>query len=155
MFWNCQGVSSKGFRRTFKGFVKNYTPTMVAILEPRVSGIRADNFIRSSGFARSHRVEAVGFSRGIWLLWKEEFAVEVTVNHRQFIHFRVSENGGIISSITAVYASPIPSMRKHIWSELDKLGSFVQEPWILWGDFSVIMNASEKRGGSRRTNSLC
>ena len=68
MFWNCQGVSSKGFHRTFKGFVKNYTPTMVAILEPKVSGIRADNFIRSSGFARSHRVKAVGFSRGIWLL---------------------------------------------------------------------------------------
>ncbi|KAH9670348.1 reverse transcriptase domain-containing protein [Citrus sinensis] len=121
------GVSSKGFRRTFKGFVKNYTPTMVAILEPTDSGFFGE----------------------------EEFAVEVTVNHRQFIHFRVSDNGGIISSITAVYASLIPSMRKHLWSELDKLASFVQEPWILGGDFNVILNASEKRGGSRRTNSVC
>ena len=65
MFWNCQGVLSQGFCRTFNGFVRNYNPTLVAVFEPKVSGIKADNFIRKSSFARSHKVEGVGFSGGI------------------------------------------------------------------------------------------
>lgn len=155
MFWNCQRVLSQGFRRTFNGLVKNYNPTLVAVFEPRVSDIKADNLIRKSGFARSHRVEAMGFSGGIWLLWKEGLNVEIVMNHRQFIHFRVSNNSGLISSITAIYASPIPSVRKLLWSDLNELASFVQGPWLLGGDFNAILNASEKQGGSLRSNGVC
>ncbi|KAH9648695.1 reverse transcriptase domain-containing protein [Citrus sinensis] len=148
-------VLSQGFRRTFNGLVKNYNPTLVAVFEPRVSDIKADNLIRKSGFARSHRVEAMGFSGGIWLLWKEGLNVEIVMNHRQFIHFRVSNNSGLISSITAIYASPIPSVRKLLWSDLNELASFVQGPWLLGGDFNAILNASEKQGGSLRSNGVC
>lgn len=56
----------------------------------------------------------------------------------------MSDNIKFISSITAIYANSIPSMRKPLWSELDKLTSFVQGPWILVGDFNVILNASKK-----------
>ena len=155
MFWNCQGVLSQGFCRTFNGFVRSYNPTLVAVFEPRVSGIKADNFIRKSGFARSHRVEAVGFSRGIWLLWKECLDVEIVMNHRQFIHLRVSNNSGLIFSIIAIYASLILSVRKQLWSDLDKLAGFVQGPWLPGGDFNAILNASEKQGGSLRSNGVC
>ena len=34
---------------------------MVVIFEPRISGKKADNFIRGCGFERSHKIEAVGF----------------------------------------------------------------------------------------------
>ena len=68
MFWNAQGAASGDFRRSFRTIIKNYNPSMLVMMEPRISGIKADDFIRKSGFARSHRVEAVGFSGGIWLL---------------------------------------------------------------------------------------
>ena len=62
---------------------------MVILLEPRISGIRSNEFIKKSGFVKSHRVEAIGYSRGIWLLWRDLLDVEVVFNHKQFIHFRI------------------------------------------------------------------
>lgn len=41
----------------------------------------ADDFIRKNGFVKSHRVDAIGFSGGIWLLWKDLFDIEVVLNH--------------------------------------------------------------------------
>ena len=72
--------------------VKNYQPSMIVLLEPRISGLKADAFIKKSGFNKSHRVEAEGFSSGIWILWKDIFDVEIIRNHTQFIHLRVSQN---------------------------------------------------------------
>ena len=62
LFWNCHGAASQFFRRTFKMFVQNYKPKLVALCEPRISGIKADDFIHFSGYDHSHRVKATGFS---------------------------------------------------------------------------------------------
>ena len=90
MFWNTQGAASLLFRRTFSMMVKNYKPSMVVLLEPRISGLKADAFIKKSGFNNSHCVEAEGFSGDIWILWKDIFDVEIIRNHNQFIHLQVS-----------------------------------------------------------------
>ena len=106
LFWNVQGAASGNFRHSFKTIVKNYNPSIVVFMEPRVSGMKADEFIKKNGFEFSHRVEAVGFSRGIWLLWQNCVEVELVINHRQFIHFKVCRNNIFVSWVTAVYASP-------------------------------------------------
>ena len=112
LFWNVQRAGSPTFRRTFAALVKNYNPTIVAIFEPRVSGKKADDFIKKSGFDRSHRVEANGFSGGIWVLWRDFFDVEVTLNHNQFIHLKISAQNVTHAWVTAVYTSP-KSSRRH------------------------------------------
>lgn len=94
LFWNCQGVSSPVFRRTFVTIDKIYNPDIVAILEPKISGVKADNFIKHSGLDFSHREEAEGFAEGIWILWKEGFRMEFIFNHKQFIHFKVTDSSG-------------------------------------------------------------
>ena len=88
LFWNVQGAGSPTFRRTFATLVKNYNPTVVAIFKPRISGKKADDFIKKSGFDRSHRVEANGFSGGV--LWRDFFEVEVALNHNKLIHLKIS-----------------------------------------------------------------
>ena len=60
MYWNVQGAAASfTFIRSFKTFVKNYNPSLVVLMEPHVSGIKADEFIKKSGFDNSHRVEGV------------------------------------------------------------------------------------------------
>ncbi|KAK9218888.1 hypothetical protein WN943_007526 [Citrus x changshan-huyou] len=59
--YNMEWVSSPGFKSSFKTRCKIYKPDIVAILEPKVSGAKADYFIKGSGFEFSHRVEAEGF----------------------------------------------------------------------------------------------
>ena len=92
MFWNVQGAALGEFRRSFRTIIKNYSLYMVVLIEPRTSGVKADDFIKKSGFDYSYRVEVVGFSGGIWLLWRSSIEVEVSINHRQFIHFKICMN---------------------------------------------------------------
>ena len=117
MFWNVQGASSLEFRRTFKTISRNYCLSMVVLIEPRCSGKQADDFILSSGFGWSHRVEAKGFARGIWIVWQDNFIVTIFKNHRQFVHFPVDDGKVNFSYITTVYASPAHSNRKFLWKE--------------------------------------
>ena len=140
MFWNVQGAASSIFCRAFKKFVKNYNPSLVVLMEPRISGRKADDFIRNNGFEYSHRVEAIGFAGGI--------EVEVRLNHKQFIHFKISKNKNFVLWITAVYASPNPIVKKQLWNHLDSLAISVKEPWLIGGDFNSILYASEKQGGA-------
>ena len=112
MYWNVQEAASTIFRRSFKTIVKNYNPFLVVLMEPRISGSKADEFIKKIGFDNSHRVEVVGFSGGIWLLWQNVIEVEVLLNHKQFIHFRISMNKVFMSWATTVYASPNPMLRR-------------------------------------------
>ena len=144
MYWNAQGAASTTFRRSFKTIVKNYNPSLVVLMEPRISGNKADDFIKKSGFENSHRVEAVGFSGGIWLLWQSVIEVEVLLNHKQFIHFKISRNKVFMSWVTAVYASPNPMLRRHLWNHMESLALSVQGPWLIGRDFNSILYASKK-----------
>ena len=83
---------------------------MVILMEPRISGKQADDFIKCSGFDYSHCIEVTGFSGGIWILWQGYFEVEVLINHKQFVHFKISKNNILESWITAMYASPNPML---------------------------------------------
>lgn len=58
LFWNIQGAASKGFRRSFSTLLKNYFPSVVIMMDPRISGQQVDDFIKSTGFDNSHRIEA-------------------------------------------------------------------------------------------------
>ena len=77
MFWNSQGAASPSFCRSFSILVQNYKPSLVVLMEPPISGYKADHFIKRSGFDNSFWVEAEGFSGGIWVLWKDIFQVEI------------------------------------------------------------------------------
>ena len=81
-------------------------------MEPRISGNKADSFIRRSGFDKSYRVEAEGFSGGIWILWRDRFQVEVVASHSQFVHIKLSIKNTISYWLIAVYARPNPQSRK-------------------------------------------
>ncbi|KAK8609752.1 hypothetical protein V6N13_093166 [Hibiscus sabdariffa] len=50
------------------------------------SGSRATHVIATLGFPNSFRVEAAGFSGGLWLYWYNTVDIEVLVTHFQFIH---------------------------------------------------------------------
>lgn len=86
MTWNCQGVASRQFLRVLKSLLQEYKPSVLALLEPRVSGRTADSIIKQTGYPNSHRIEATGFAGGIWLLWQDHMTLSVITNHPQFIH---------------------------------------------------------------------
>ena len=155
LFWNCQGAASQSFRRIFRMFTQSYKPQLVALCEPRISGVKTNDFIRHSGYDHSHRVEAAGFSGGIWLLWKAGLDVTILINHRQYIHLQVSDKRGLITWVTAIYASHVPSLRNSLWNDLNYLAKNIQGPWLLAGDFNAILSISESKNSTNNRSQPC
>lgn len=63
-------------------------------------------------------MEAVGFSGGIWVFWKDVVKIEVIETHRQFIVLKVSDNGVEPWFLYIVYGSPNVGLRQRLWSNL-------------------------------------
>ncbi|GMI77447.1 hypothetical protein HRI_001414000 [Hibiscus trionum] len=145
--WNVQGCGHQRFIPAAKQFLRDYKPDIVLMVEPRVSGLRAERFIAAMGFPHSHRVEAVGFAGGIWIAWWDTVALDIIINHFQFVHFRVTvKKSGFSFLSTAIYGSPCSTKRKRLWANLHRLATTTRSPWILFGDFNTTLLDNERKG---------
>ena len=99
----------------------------------------ADSICNKSGFDQWVRVEAIGYGRGIWILWKESLQVEILKSHPQFIHLRIGRGDEKTWLISVVYGSPNASLRRSLWKDLHKGSLELNEAWLIMGDFNSIM----------------
>ncbi|XP_039025206.1 uncharacterized protein LOC120158440 [Hibiscus syriacus] len=150
--WNDLGCGHPHFLTVFRQYLCDFKPNLVTILEPLISGGRANAFIAATGFDRSHCIEAVGFSGGIWLCWRRKIHVDILLNHFQFIHCRISITCGKFSTLaTIIYASPNATKRKQLWPHLRSLVGNITSPWIMFGDFNPTFTASDRMNATIST----
>lgn len=97
--WNYRGARTRTFPRLVKELRKNYGVQALIIIEPRVSSKRADTIVAKLGYDKSHRVEVVGFSGGIWILWKDRYVdFKINSSTSQIIHSFLTDKEGVIVS---------------------------------------------------------
>lgn len=75
--WNCQRDASPKFGVVLKNILQTQKPDILVLMETRISGKKADEVIRRTTYDCSYRVEAKGFSGGIWMIWKEQMMIDV------------------------------------------------------------------------------
>ena len=85
------------------------------------------------GFDKWTRIEALGFSGGIWLFWSERLDISIIKTHPQFMHVQIKKNGNCRWLLIVVYASPTPSLRKILWKELNQQMLPLSDPWLVVG----------------------
>ncbi|KAJ4828944.1 hypothetical protein Tsubulata_007388 [Turnera subulata] len=140
-----RGAGKKQFRNRVKDLVREYKPTILVVVEPRISGTKADRIIRRLGFSNSHRVEARGYAGGLWMLWNASIVdVSIIHSHTQFIHSKVVYQGSPFV-FTAIYGSPQEKWRRFLWQNIEALAVNISEPWILSGDFNAILSGEERK----------
>ncbi|XP_028793137.1 uncharacterized protein LOC114748847 [Neltuma alba] len=148
LIWNVRGAS-KGLTADLRDFQQKYKLDMVAIVEPRISGSAARKKIKSWGFNFSLRIDANGFSGGIWLMWNLcDIKVVELKKDEQFLHCRVLWGGDSLL-LTIVYGSPNEQKRQALWQKLKCLEEEIDEPWFLARDFNEIKSPLEQKGGGR------
>ena len=81
LVWNNNGTTSKRFQRTLKDLLVRHKSGVLGLLEPKVNGDHADIICNGLGFDRWLRVEALGYSGGIWILWKNSYHLDVVKSH--------------------------------------------------------------------------
>lgn len=111
LFWNCRAANKPNFRRSVRYLLKKFHTDMLALLETHAGGDRASRICQNLGFDHSFRVDAIGQSGGIWLLWRSCVGtVNIVESSDQFIHAEVM-NGDMVLHVIAVYAAPTMSRR--------------------------------------------
>lgn len=69
LVWNVRGAGKKAFFSHIKTLCHNNNVSLLAILEPRISGARATIVAGKLGFDSTHFEHETRFSGGIWILW--------------------------------------------------------------------------------------
>lgn len=67
LVWNVQGAGNKVL--VIRELVRINKPNVVVLVETHLSGSQAQLICDKIGFQGQKRVEAHGFSGGIWMLW--------------------------------------------------------------------------------------
>ncbi|XP_031119046.1 uncharacterized protein LOC116022462 [Ipomoea triloba] len=155
IIWNCQGAASKTFRRTLKHFCRLYSPDLVCLLEPKVSGDQANRICISFGFEEWIRVEAVGFSGGIWVFWNRPLEIQIMKTHPQFINLQITDGNSPPWVLSIVYGSPNQSLRRKLFSELNSIDFRPQTCWLACGDFNSVISTEEVSNTSCFNSSRC
>lgn len=120
---------------------------MLALFEMHAGGDRVQHICRGLGFENLFRVDAVGQSGGMWLLWKSNLGVVTIVDYsEQYIHAKIVVGLEVLHLI-AVYAAPTVSRRTGLWDHLRELIKNIDEPFIIGGDFNTIVRIDERTGG--------
>ena len=73
---------------TLTELLTRYNLAILVLVETKVSGPTADEIHKKIGFDGTHRVEAQGFSGGIWLLWRRP-TIEFVKYTDQFVTIEV------------------------------------------------------------------
>lgn len=153
--WNCQWAKNTLFIGALSTLIQLDSPHVIALFEPRISGEKADRVIRQIGYPNSHRLEAVGFSGGIWLFWDNVWKVKVIDTKHQFMHCRISINRESEIMFTAIYGHPAASHRARLWHQLSDLQNDIVESWLLMGDFNSIISGSKRTGAAVNRVGVC
>ncbi|KAK5785567.1 hypothetical protein PVK06_040163 [Gossypium arboreum] len=77
------------FHNFVSEYQKEFQLEIVCLFETRTSGVRADRIISQIRMAWSCRIEANGFSNGIWTLWNEIVSIDILAIHPQMVHMKV------------------------------------------------------------------
>nr|POE52420.1 hypothetical protein CFP56_50278 [Quercus suber] len=69
--WNVRGVGNARFCLNVQDLINGYGSDILVILEPRISGNHAEHVIGQVKLPRHFRVDPIGLSSGIWVLWDD------------------------------------------------------------------------------------
>ncbi|XP_019157960.1 PREDICTED: uncharacterized protein LOC109154682 [Ipomoea nil] len=153
--WNCQGAASGSFKRTLRQFCRDFNPSLICLLEPKVSGNQANKICNSFGFDEWIRVEAVGFSGGIWILWKESISIEIVKTNPQFISVQVNDGDLGPWLLSLVYGSPCQYLKRKLFAELSSQSGDPLSSWLSVGDFNAIIGREEVSNPENFSSARC
>lgn len=108
LVWNVQGAESSKFFQVLLEHIRINKPTMVVLLEMKISSFNADDVCDKLGFNGVIQVEAKGYNRGIWMLWHlANVAITPLFIHSQHITVKVKESLNPEWCFFAIYGCPI------------------------------------------------
>ncbi|GMJ01875.1 hypothetical protein HRI_003856700 [Hibiscus trionum] len=149
--WNVRGLGLSRTTRRLKNFLRDVKPTVIFLIETKLPNTRMEKVRKLLGFPNGVDVAAVGRSGGLSMAWRSSCRVAVRSYSCRHIDIMVEDDSnGFSWRCTGFYGAPEVQNRAAAWDLLRQLDDIPQVPWLVIGDFNVILFASEKVGGLPR-----
>lgn len=116
--------------------------SFVALMEPFQDPLELDQYKRKLGFNNAY----ANSSGKIWIFWREEWEGSVILDSLQQLSMKFCKNNKSFI-ISTVYARCSAMDRLELWEEIVHISENCQVPWMVGGDFNVILHEEEKMGG--------
>lgn len=152
LIWNSRESNKVEFRRYCQSLVSIHQPSILALLETRISDHRglADEL----GFLCFLQSSTTGSSEVIVIYQKDDvIAIKDISISSQAIHATIKVSSPPSCQILRViYASNVFSIRRSFWDQLmcidNSLHTLDSDSWLVGGDFNEILKASKKLRGN-------
>lgn len=138
---NIIGIGNKASQQQLWYFNNVVKLDVFVVLEPMVS---LDEYVFKKKFKMDQVVANV--SNKIWLFSSASYHVEILLDHEQLLHCKVTST--LLPKpvlLTIVYAKCTRRERIDLWNSIRHM-SVDDMPWLIRGDFNIIMNESERVG---------
>lgn len=119
-----------------------------------LSEVKCDNedkirgMVNSLGFQQLEFVPSVGRAEGLLLTWKDDVNIQIICANHNIINCVFHQTASHASwQLSAIYAPPTPVGRSEFWSCVMDVGHAFTGPWCILGDFNVVIEAKDKKGG--------
>ncbi|CAM8930538.1 unnamed protein product [Rhodiola kirilowii] len=146
--WNIRGIGNVESQYYLKGILNQHSIDMLAILEPKINGVRISNIASFLGFPNF--IEGADINDHVWLFWNDDVVVSNPIWNMQYLTVEVkSLNDGESMACSFIYASCDKNVRQGLFDDLVEYSESVNWPWMIAGDFNVISNWDEKKGGNQ------
>ncbi|EOY26489.1 Uncharacterized protein TCM_028259 [Theobroma cacao] len=118
---------------------------LLVVLEPMVEETKAEFFRRKLGYEKV----ITNNSKKIWIFHSFDISYEVILNHNQCLHVSLSFQWLECPILaTFVYVKCTRTERIPLWIVLRSLSVDIRVPWLVGGDFNVILNRAERLYGA-------
>ena len=154
--WNVRGLNSPAKRKALRGFVDSTRAAIVFILETKLEVV--DTFVilqcmgpNYDGFTYLPASDTRG---GIFVAWDiTRVLLSNYVNDSHSISAYVSPKEGEPWWLTVVYGPQEDERKINFLNELSERRSLCPGPWLVLGDFNLILYAADKNNSN--LDALC
>ena len=150
--WNCRGICNASTARTLRAIIRVQNPDYIFLCETKASEDSLKKLACSIGFSEHLIVGAKGKAGGIGLFWLNTVSAEIVEFDSRTIAITVQDEF-CSWSLIGFYGPPYQAKRRKVWSNLHALLQSLNEPWMCFGDFNVVVEDSEKEGGIQGSTS--
>ncbi|KAK9675707.1 hypothetical protein RND81_11G025200 [Saponaria officinalis] len=145
--WNIRGVNHPSKQQELRHFLLKHRVDVMGLVEIRVKThnagmIGAKLFGHNWGLVNNYQYHPNG---RIWLAWnKASIKFEV-------LHLSAQLITGVVNSgfctfwLSIVYGFNTRVGRQELWAELASLSATCSLPWLLMGDFNIVLHDDEKK----------
>ncbi|XP_075081553.1 uncharacterized protein LOC142166363 [Nicotiana tabacum] len=149
--WNIRGLNKIYKQKELNKFLNENKVGIVAIVEHRVKHQVAVKFVNKVAveWNWSFNYQHTGKGR-IWVLWNPTyFDFTILRTHEQFMHGLVKVYSLQMEFyFTDVYGLHTIQDMKVLWEELNCITQTMSDPWLLMGDFNVVLSVEDRVNGT-------